>query len=536
MKIGSAIFTGILLSLAFPPLPFYGLSFLAFLPFLNFVEKNVKSKKNNIFWTFYFTFFIYHLASNWWISSFQEQTDPFLMASGFAMDLFHPFFLMIPAYIYLRVRRRFSQNVSVALFPIIWAGWEYFHAMGEFSYPWLTVGNSQIYNLTWVQFIDITGVFGATFLIALVNAIVFKMYLNIKESKYIEKPALNIKWLILIILIFILPYIYGSMKINEYSDSNQSGKSTKIGIIQPNKFPWAKWESGSEDQVRFMMKISDSLSNQSDIDMFLWPETSILSLSYPGFNTAERLWFLQDWVDSNEIALTSGFIHRYFYKEDEPKQVTARPYGTKGKFYEHFNSAITVNPEHNPQTYHKMKLTPFAERIPRVEYLAFLMDYIKWGVGISSWGRGLDQHNLTIYANDDSLQFGNIICIESIYPEFCKNFANQGAEFLTLITNDSWYDGTPGPEQHWQIARIRAIENRRYIARCANSGVSGVIAPNGEELMRMEQYVPIGKTGQVKSISEKSFYTRNGDWLARPLMYIASVFWMFSFFLKRKKD
>lgn len=533
MKINKATLSGILLALSFPPLPFWQFAFIAFLPMLLFIEKKIEGNdKSNFFWNIYLIFFIYHTSSNWWISSFQEQTDPFLMASGFAMDIFHPFFFFIPVYIYYRIRRKFGFKLAAPLFPAIWTGWEYFHNLGEFSYPWLALGNTQIYNLTWIQLIDITGIFGASFLIVLVNTALLIIYKNISSGKVKNKPGINLSWFILILAIILIPVIYGFTKIEEFEDENINNESIAIGIIQPNKFPWAKWSAGEIDQIKTMMQISDSLKKVNpNIKLFLWPETSILSVRRYGFNEAKDLWFLQDWVDSSNITLLSGFVHRYIYKENEKKQITARPYGDTGKFYEHFNSALLLNPNSKAQTYHKMKLTPFAERIPNVDYFSFLMDYIKWGVGISSWGLGQDQHNLNMA---DSTKIGNIICIESIYPEFCKNFADQGAEFLTIITNDSWYDGTPGPEQHWLIARIRAIENRRYIARSANSGVSGFIAPNGKEISRLAQYKMSGIEGSVKKMDEKSFYTQNGDVLARSMMYLGAIFWILSFIYRKK--
>lgn len=536
MKLSSSIFTGVLLALAFPPIPLFPFAFFAFLPLLLFIEKKIENRSNaNFFWNVYLIFVIYHTSSNWWISSFQEQTDPFLMASGFALDVAHPLFFLIPIYIYYRVRRKLGFGMAVFSFPVIWTGWEYFHSLGEFSYPWLALGNTQIYNLNWIQFIDITGVFGATFLITFVNALLLIIYKNINSGLILKKLGLNLKWFLIIIAIIIFPIIYGYFQRSKWSDSKIESEKLHIGIVQPNKFPWAKWAAGEIDQIQTMMKISDSLRTENtNIELFLWPETSILSVRRYGFNEAKDLWFLQDWVDSSGKSLISGFVHRYFYQENEERQITARPYGDTGKFYEHFNSALMLNPNSIPQTYHKMKLTPFAERIPNVEYFSFLMEYIKWGVGISSWGLGRDQHNMSYIQANDSTDVGNIICIESIYPEFCKNFAYQGAEFLTIITNDSWYDGTPGPEQHWLIAKIRAIENRRYIARCANSGVSGFIAPNGETISRLPQYERAGISGHIKLIQEKSFYTRYGDILARSLMYLTLILWLMSFIYSRK--
>lgn len=533
MKLNKAILSGFILTLSFPPLPFYYLAFFAFIPLLSILEKSATDKQvKNLFLNLYLCFFVYHVGSNWWISSFQDETDPFLMASGFAMDIAHPLFFLIPTYIYYRIRLRFSYNISIFLFPFIWAGWEYFHSLGEFSYPWLAIGNTQIYNTYWIQFIDITGIFGASFLIASFNAILFHFLRNINIKAYLTKPGLNLKWLLLLLFLVLIPLFYGYKAEKKYSDINVKTQEVTIGIIQPNKYPWAKWDGGSINQVETMMMLTDSIQSISeDIDLFLWPETSILSIPRNGFNTGENMGFLGRWVDYNNYSLLSGFVHRYEYDEGEKRQVTSRQYSDFSGWYEHFNSSIMLNPKGKPQIYHKMKLTPFAERVPNVEYLTFLKDFIKWGVGISTWGIGLEQKTLKMA---DSTELASIICIESIYPNFCRNFANMGAEFFTIITNDSWYDFTPGPEQHFIIARMRAIENRRYIARSANSGVSGFIDAFGDEFNRMNQYIRGATVGRIKKISEKSFYTRNGDIFVKVITLVALVFWLFSFLKKRK--
>lgn len=526
MKYYTSLLSGLLLALAFPPFPLYPLAFIAFIPILNAIEKQMVTKRKSLFIWFYLSFVIYHSISNWWISSFQEQTDPFLMASGFSLDILHPLFFLIPIFIYKHIRQNFGPR-AIFSFPIIWTGWEYFHSLGEFSYPWLAVGNTQIYNFEWIQFIDITGVFGASFLITLINTLLYYSYLNVKNKRVKKRPGINRLPLLIIVVFIITPIFYGVLKIKKYDDINN--EIIKIGLIQPNLNPWEKWSGGNVDQVRVLMSMQDSLIKSGNrIDFGLWPETSILSISR-SFNSDLKLSFLQRWVN-NGNSIISGFVHRKPYMKGEEPSVTAN-LSYDSIWFEHYNAAITVNPNKSPQVYHKSKLTPFAERIPNIENASFLLEYLTWGVGISSWGLGDGPHTTTVFRDHDSLKVGTIICIESIYPEFCRNFANQGAEFLTIITNDAWYDGTPGPEQHFQIARIRAIENRRFVARVGNSGVSGIISASGKEMLRMPAMEKTAAVGDVSILKEKSIYTEFGDnLLARPMMYCAILLWLMSLY------
>ena len=153
-------------------------------------------------------------------------------------------------------------------------------------------------------------------------------------------------------------------------------------------------------------------------------------------------------------------------------------------------------------------------------------------MGISSWARGESLHPLILY---DSIKVGTIICIESIHPYHIRNLTLQGANIFVVITNDSWYDFTAGPMQHYIISAVRAIEMRRYIARCANSGVSGIISPTGKTLLQAPQYQKATISFDVPLIDENYFtlYAKIGDVL--PFVSIFIVIFVVLFIRFRKK-
>jgi apolipoprotein N-acyltransferase len=182
-----------------------------------------------------------------------------------------------------------------------------------------------------------------------------------------------------------------------------------------------------------------------------------------------------------------------------------------------------------------MRLTPFGERIPFLEIITFARKWLEWGVGISSWAIGTEQKVLNLKKQDKAYKLGSVICIESIFPSFVANFVSLGADFLVIITNDAWYDYTVGPEQHYDIARMRAIESRRYIARCANTGVSGFITAAGKTLVRAEQYKATGFIGYVPALKEKSLYVITGDVLPVISVSVTIALLLLSFHGLRKK-
>jgi apolipoprotein N-acyltransferase len=184
--------------------------------------------------------------------------------------------------------------------------------------------------------------------------------------------------------------------------------------------------------------------------------------------------------------------------------------------YDSYNSVIGINPGDSTgetQIYHKIRLTPFGERIPFMDLFAFARKWLEWGVGISSWDKGKEQIAIDIKNQKVRTKTAPVICIESIYPDFVRNYVDLGAEFITIVTNDAWYNYTFGPEQHYLIAAMRAIETRRYVARAANSGVTGFIGANGETILRAPQYESVGIAASIPLLNGKSIYVLFGEWL-----------------------
>jgi apolipoprotein N-acyltransferase len=521
-------FSGALLAISFPPMPFNLLAFIGFVPLLLVLEQNPK----RVFLLIYITFFIYHGGTNWWIMGWQSGVDPFLIVAGIATWIVHPFFFMIPFAIFMFVKRRIGSETAMWYFPFIWVFFEWIHSLGELAYPWLTIGYTQIHNRLWVQFADITGVWGVSLIVLYLNVLFYKILLQIRMQKDSgSKIKISPKLIIVHLLLFFLPYLYGFLVIDNYNyEEDLKNKQTlRIAVIQPNINPWAKWESRVSRQIQLHKHIQDSLKNVHGwLDLGIWSETAIGYHSYR-MNVEHDFYALQQWVDSSKTHLITGFADIFIYPDSDMASVTAKDFlGDSSRKYDSYNSCLmlTPNKSDNYQIYHKMKLTPFSERIPYIQQLPFMRDWFEWGVGISSWAPGKTLKNLKLPNHNDTVKIAPIICIESIFPGFVAEFVDQGAGIIAIITNDAWFDHTYGPLQHYDIARMRAIETRRYIARCANTGVSGFIKPNGDDLIRLEQYVSSGLAADIPVLTYRSFFVRYGNWICyiSSLIVIISVF------------
>lgn len=128
----------------------------------------------------------------------------------------------------------------------------------------------------------------------------------------------------------------------------------------------------------------------------------------------------------------------------------------------------------------------------------------------------------------DTAKLWTMICYESVYPQFVREFVKEGAELLFVITNDGWYGKSSGPHQHNQFAVLRAVENRRWIARSANTGISSAIDDKGRFIQETGLFVRASITQNFPLLNRQTLYTRLGDWIAIPCMWITGGFALFS--------
>jgi apolipoprotein N-acyltransferase len=165
-----------------------------------------------------------------------------------------------------------------------------------------------------------------------------------------------------------------------------------------------------------------------------------------------------------------------------------------------------------------MKMVPIAERVPYAEVFHYL-DFLRWGVGIGGWQIGRDT---TVFFHEKTgTRFSTIICYESTYPAFVTEFVRKGAQFIALITIDSWWGHMSGAYQHQQFAVFRAVENRRWIARCAAGGISCFIDPYGRAYDRTGLFKQTSIIRTIGRSEELTVYSRRGDWFAQTCVFVS---------------
>ncbi|MDD8018339.1 MAG: apolipoprotein N-acyltransferase [Bacteroidota bacterium] len=507
--------TAILLGISFPPFQTGIFACVGFVPFFFLVERIEP------FWRFfrysYATFFVFCCITLYWVGGFTHLKDPYLMLAGGAVLLFQPLYFTIASSVYYFVRKKTVSTWTVLVFPLIWITFEWLYALGEFAFPWLTIGNTQTYQLEKIQFTEITGVYGVSLWVLTLNILFYFLIKSILIGGITNKK--NVYLLLGFSVVYFLPNIY-SATVDE--SRFRSSQSLTVGIIQPNVDPWDKWEgantfSGRMKQVETYLQLIGKYVNNST-DIVVLPESAIL-LNLPEYH--EEYSNFKKIIDSLNVAVISGYIKVKYYDHTTAPVSSSVIKGTNIR-YDSFNSVMFVEPHKDGvQSYSKMRLVPFAERIPYADQVPFLIEPLRWGVGISNWGL---LHDSTVFVNDKlHTKFLGMVCYESIFPEFVSSFVNKGAEFLVFITNDSWWGNTSGARQHNQFAVMRAIENRRWVVRCANGGISSFIDPTGRMYDATTMYTQTYIQHKIEPLQTKTFYTLHGDWVARILATITVI-------------
>lgn len=516
---------GALLGLSFPfPRGWISTLPLEYLAYVGFVPLLLVLDRLNSYWQSmryaYLTFLVFNAVTLYWVGGFTHGKDMYLMLSGGALVVAHPLFFLIPTFGYCFVKRHLGTTTALFSLPFIWVSFEWLHSLGQIGFPWLTLGNTQTYAIERIQFISFTGVYGISFWIVALNAIIYSAYLEFVrlEQKLISRQSLIAGVALLALLI--IPEIHGRLVLSTPDSASSSGV-VRVGIIQPNTDPWRKWETNPEDQLESYFQITTGLVTEKP-QLVIWPETAIpfrillgkYSVSYHR---------LKGRIDSLGFALLTGYPETVFYQARSAPPGSRLIEGTK-TYYDDFNAIMLLQPRvDSVQKYSKMKLVPFAERVPYAEKLSFLVDAVKWNVGISGWGIGQDTTVFSLKTENREVKFSAMVCYESIYPDLVAAFVRKGAQLLVIITNDSWWGNTSGANQHLRYATLRAIENHRAIARCANGGISCFIDPYGRISEARDLYTQSTLIGNVKLSEGQTFYSKHGDVFARACTGIGAL-------------
>lgn len=499
-KILYSVISGTLLGFAFPPFNLGILGYIALIPLLLLIEQFLHEEKPRLLSHLYIAYFFYQGIANWWVGSWQKESDPFLMIAGIALQIGHPFFLMLPFIAYYYIQKRLNHEAVIFSLPFLYVSFEWLHSLTDASYPWLSLGYMNVSLPIIAQSADLFGIWGLSFLIVFIQTCIFWILKSgSKRNMILACISLSI--------VIIGVILYGNSRMKQMQDLVSNASNIKVGIVQPNINPWNKWSSEVSDQI-MIHKETIASSGLSNPDIWVWSETAIPFMNIP-LNIEKDFSYLKNIVGTTPVL--TGFAQLELIDNPDAEPL-AKPFRLiPGSHYVAYNAAALIQ-EKPIQIHQKMKLTPFGEGVPFSQDIPLLGEILQWGVGISGWKKGPMQKPLQLFKENERVaSIGTVICIESIYPNFVRTYIDSGATMLAVITNDAWFDNTPGPMQHFAISQMRAIENRRAIARCGNTGISGIIMPDGSVSKIAPAQQSIAISGMVPQMHVLSLYAILGD-------------------------
>lgn len=518
--------SGLLTGISFPPFPFPFtlLIFISLVPYFFVIEKRDTLLQINRY--SYLFFFVFSLITIYWVGSWQSKADPFLMIGGAVLLFFFPAVLLIISSIFAFSNKLFNKEISFWLFPIFWTTVEFLLTLTDLKFPWLTLGHGLAKFTSFIQIADIIGANGLSIIALYINVLIYKS-IKTFSSNY----KISIKYAFFALLIFIIILSYGLIKLND--EAKFSSKYLRVGVVQPDLDPWKKWELDSLDEIK---KIYFQLSEQCIEDgaqILIWPETAFPVYLFSGryYNIVDSIYsFLQ----KNNVYLLTGMPDYLLHYDNIPDD--AKKSSNKEFHYSTYNSILLLNPSsYEIQRYGKMHLVPLGEKVPFVDIFPFLGDWFGWGVGISSWNEGRDTTIFQFKIAEDTIKTAGVVCFESVFPDFITNFIRKGAQFIVVVTNDSWYGNSSGPYQHKEFAALRAVENRKAVVRSANGGISCLINQFGITEFETKMFTKTSFVVNVPLNDHLTFYSKYP--LIIPLLTSIFSLWVAgAYALKRIKN
>ncbi len=390
------------------------------------------------------------------------------------LSLFIGSFTLLYRLIQINLRIHF-----IVFAPVLWVSLEYLRSFLLTGFPWANLGHSQYLNLPLIQMAEITGVYGLSFIIVLVNITLYQVFCQWINRRF---PLREVIITILILLGFL---IYGYVSIGMVDRQITKNPSVKIGLVQGNIDQSIKWnESFQQETLRIYERLSLKVAQEKP-DLIIWPETA-------------TPFFFQD---------EKGYQSLIFEipKKTEAFLLFGTPaYKVENGKVNHYNRALLLDPSGKVVgRYDKIHLVPYGEYVPLGEYISLG----SLGEGIGNFKPGNEIFNFSLRNG----KFGVLICFEIIFPDLCRRFVKKGANFLVTITNDAWFGKTSAPYQHFSMAVFRAVENRVFIARAANTGISGFIDAKGRIIEKGRLFKEEVMNETIRLSNYKTFYTQYGD-------------------------
>ncbi len=383
---------------------------------------------------------------------------------------------------------RWMGRPALFLAPAAWVATEYVRGSLFGGFAWVPLGASQVEVIPIAQLASLVGVYGLSAFVAFINALLAFALLTSGGARL---RAIATGSLLLVVV-----GAWGAWRVRDGA-LIRAGTPIRVGLIQANIEQTAKWDPAQARRIftTYLAMTRDAVRRGAEY--VIWPESStpFMFEEDPGGSQAIRELAAEVRVP---ILFGSDQIVR----------------GPKPRLY---NAAFLVTPQGEvAAVYRKIQLVPFGEFVPLQAWLTFVSPIVD-RVG------GFESGESVVMLPVGSHKTSTAICYEVIFPWLAREAVERGSELLTTITNDGWYGQTSAPFQHFALASMRAIEQGRYLARSANTGISGVVDPYGRVVNKSAIFEQVGLVEEVRFLTGRTVYSRIGDVVAYAALAVTAL-------------
>ena len=444
---------------------------------------------------------VYFIGTIYWTSTvvgtYGQLATP---VAVFAMLLLAAYLALYPAVAALATSLLIARTGAVGLFfaPAAWVATEFLRGFLFGGFPWVPLGNSQVTVLPVAQLASLLGVYGLSALVVFVNAGIAYALLTTGQRRIRAVAA------VAVVLVAIAGW--GTRRIADGAHTRE-GTPIRVGLVQGNIEQELKWRP---DQARRIFTTYIAMTRdvvRRGAQYVIWPESST-PFTFESHPEGERA--MRDLAREVKVPILFG----------SDQALT----GAGGVVDRHYNAAFQLAPDGmTSAVYRKIHLVPFGEFVPMADVLTFFPPLVQTLAGFAPFTPGDSTIMLPVAGHRAS----TAICYEVVYPSLVREAVTGGSELLTTITNDAWYGHSSAPYQHFAMAAMRAIEHGRYMARAANTGISGVVDPYGRVVAQSAIFEQVGLVEEVRFLTGRTVYTAIGDVVAYVSMAIIVLAFIF---------
>ena len=417
-------------------------------------------------------------------------------------------------------RRHLRGVVPYILLASMWIAWERKYFDVDISWPWLTLGNAFAASTRSVQWYEYTGTLGGSLWVWLSNLGFFGLIYALSSGAWSGwRCAARVCSTLGTVIAVSGPLLLSKHIYDTYQEKSEG--TVKVIIGQPNLDPYQKFGSLSQkEQNEVLISLFESELRKDSASvkpvLLIGPETFTSDVVIGDVAASPTMRRFRELLAEYPHAELLVGASAYDVFPDGPKpSALARRFGD-GWIRSH-NSAVLTDASGRSEICHKSRLVVGTELTPYPKIFVPLDDFLSEKMGVSGlMGRCEGQSEVSVlHFGGERVPLGCAICYESVYGEYCTDYVRKGAKMMTVITNDAWWGDTPGYRQHLSYSALRAIELRRDIARCGNTGISCIIDQRGDILNASPWWEKAVVASEVNLNSGQTFFVRNGDLAGR---------------------